>query len=230
MSLSRRKRPPALIVSLSLQSAAMQLLRTLRHVVAQMLWWHRIFLLGSLMLLVAASIHLASNPGELQFLVLALVGLAGVRLCFVLRWRAVGKRWAGQRRRRTAEALSGEARFSGLVLLLLLLDPNSGLSTARLVADSKAETIRRLENAPDQSVLRAFLEGSGRVHSLVPTDRDLDESDWRTSGVDLVQHAETTVVSWGIIQSRNMLEQNLDLCVQAFIVVQERALADHLDG
>jgi hypothetical protein len=177
-----------------------------------------------------ADVRFALNPTDLRFLVPAFIGLVGIRICFGLRWRVLAKRWAAQRRQRTTEGLHSEARFSGRILLLLLLDPNSGQTTARLIERSKAETVRQMTNAPDQSVVRTFLESSGRVHRLVPTDRDLDESDWRTFGVDLVQSAESTVVSWGIIQGRNMLDQNLDLCVQAFIAVQERALADHLDG
>lgn len=128
------------------------------------------------------------------------------------------------RQERTTESLHGEAQFSGLLLGVLLVDPDSGSAVARVVERSKAETLRRLADAPDHTVVRSFVESSGRVFDLVPPDRQLDASEWEAFGTDLVEDAESTVISWGLIQSRKLLERNLDLCVQAFISVQERAL------
>ncbi|MGN6274657.1 MAG: hypothetical protein ACTHNP_01855 [Solirubrobacterales bacterium] len=204
----------------------MEYLRTLRHVLRRMLWWHRLLLLASLGLVTYASIRFFLDPSSVfQLLVLALVGLGGVRLSFVFRWRHVGRLWDGMRQERTTEALHGEAQFSGLLLLVLLVDPDSGSAVARVVERSRAETLRRLSGAPDRTIVRTFVESSGRVFNLVPPDRELDASEWEASGTDLVESAESTVISWGLIQSRKLLERNLDLCVQAFIAVQERALA-----
>lgn len=202
----------------------MEHLGTLRHKLRQMLWWHRLLLFGSLGLLTYASVRFALYPASFfRSVVLALLGLAGARLSFVLRWRHVGKLWAGMRQERTTESLHGEAQFSGLLLGVLLVDPDSGSAVAGVVERSKTETLRRLVDAPDHTVVRSFVESSGRVFERVPRDRDLDASEWEAFGTDLVEDAESTVISWGLIQSRKLLERNLDLCVQAFISVQERA-------